>query len=89
MRNIAGELTGPAFNGSYEYRILKYLSLEASISNMLPRTQRYETLPVYSIFGNGVHSSSSLCPPCVFVSIPDRTRVTFLPFGFRGARRVS
>ena len=82
-RSVAGESTGPVFNGNYEFRILKYLSLEAGVSNMLPRIQRYEILPVYTGVPTVV-CSGYLCPPYVFVTIPDRTHVTFLPFGFRG-----
>ena len=86
-RNIAGESTGPVFNGNYEFRILKYLSLEAGVSNMLPRTQRYEILyqifPAYGGISAGVRSGS-FCPPCVLGFFPDRTRVTLLPFGLRG-----
>ncbi len=86
-RSVAGESTGPVFNGNYEFRILKYLAVEAGVSNMLPRTLRFETIPVYLGINPGVtvtYYNSYVCVPCAVVPIPDRTRVTLLPFGPRG-----
>ncbi len=47
-RNDFGESTGPAFNGNYEFRILKYLAVEAGVENTLPSITRYEFVPIVS-----------------------------------------
>ena len=81
-RNEFGESLGPVFTGNYEYRLRKYWAVEAGVQNMLPSTTHYEFI--------GVPTGTSILYQqfcCFFV--PDRTRVTLLPFGFRGILPVS
>lgn len=82
-RNEFGESTGPAFKGNYEFRLWKYFAVEAGVDTLLPKTERFELLPVITS-GTTLVSSGPFCFACVAVSFPDRTRVTLLPFGIKG-----
>ena len=86
-RNLFGESSGPVFNGNYEFRILKYLAVEAGVDNMLPRTQQQQFFPIVSIpYGVNLLPSTNTY---VLAFSNDRTRSTFLPFGVRGILPVS
>ncbi len=85
-RNDFGESSGPVFSGNYEFRIFKYLALEAGVDTMLPKTHSYQAFSVLS--GANLVSYFPLqggqCAPCVLVIQPNRTRVTLVPFGVKG-----
>jgi hypothetical protein len=85
-RNEFGESSGSVFNGTYEFRILKYLAVEAGVDNMLPRTQQIQFFPIINIT-SGVNLQSTNTYVLAFSN--DRTRATFLPFGVRGILPVS
>lgn len=78
--NHFDEHGGPAFNGRYEFRLWKYLALEAGVDTLLPELHFIVPVPVIS---NGVVLASN-CPTCVSVLESERTRLTILPFGAKG-----
>lgn len=81
--NQFGESNGPAFRGNYEFRLLKYLALEAGVETMLPKTTQYLYSPVFNLGqpSNVFFSSSS---PYVLIEAKDTEQNTFLPFGVKG-----
>lgn len=82
--NQFGESTGPAFAGNYEYRILKYLAIEAGLETILPRQTNYgyAILPGINLV---TAATPTLCTNgCVFFAQTDRTRVSLVPFGGKG-----
>ncbi len=82
-RNEFGESKGPVFDGNYEFRILKYLAVEAGVENTLPSITRYEFFGIPA--GVSLLAFQQVC--CVL--IPDRTQVTLLPFGLKGILPLS
>jgi hypothetical protein len=85
--NSFDEHGGPAFAGHYEYRLFRYLAVEAGVDNLLPSTFKVELVPVIT---SGVSISNGyFCSSCVFVPQTDRARVTLLPFGFKGILPVA
>ncbi len=79
-RNDFGESSGPVFSGNYEFRILKYLSLEAGVNTMLPKTENFQA---FSVLNGANLIQTGQCAPCLLVIQPARTRVTLVPFGLK------
>ncbi len=87
--NSFGQRSGPAFSGHYEYRLWKYVALEAGVDTLLPSTYNTEFISVLSGQNLTFYNSGPFCTSCVIVPIPDRARVTLLPFGFKGILPVA
>lgn len=83
--NRFDERGGPALDGHYEYRLWKYLALEAGVDSLFPKTHTGLVLPVISN-GQlpGPVSVGSICTACVIAPVAERTQVTMLPFGAKG-----
>jgi len=77
--NPYGTKGGPAFNGTYEYRISKYLSVEAGVHNNLVSAYQYNQ--IYTSIPAGLNFTYT------YVSLLETraaARNTSVPFGFKG-----
>jgi hypothetical protein len=70
---------GPAFNGTYEYRISKHLAAEAGIHNTLVTVPQYNQ--IYTIIPTGP-SSTYINVSTLYTRAAARN--TSVPFGFKG-----
>jgi hypothetical protein len=82
-QNPLGTSGGPVFNGTYEFRLSKYLALETGVHNTLVTTYKY----AYSYTPVIINPGSGLTT--VFTSgtttvTRGGARNTSVPFGFRG-----
>jgi len=77
--NPLGSSGGPVFNGTYEYRISKYLAVEAGVHNTLVNAYQYNQ--IYTSIPAGLNFTYSYVS-----SIQTRAseRNTSVPFGFKG-----
>lgn len=82
--NSFNEHGGPVFTGNYEYRLAKYFAVEAGVDTLLPSGFGAELVPE-------IPSGVSLSNGCSCIIIPEteRSRVTLLPFGFKGILPVA
>jgi len=78
--NYFNQRGGPAFGGRYEYRLWKYVAIEAGVDALWPKS--YSTLLVGSLApGTNLITVSPGCTGCVYVPFSERNRVTLVPFG--------
>ncbi|MGH9440067.1 MAG: hypothetical protein ACRD22_19885, partial [Terriglobia bacterium] len=82
--NYFDEQGGPAFSGRYEYRLSKYLAVDAGVDTLLPSTHSAQYSPVINTGQPVYDDHGPNCRNCVIVSIPETARVTLIPFGFKG-----
>lgn len=74
---------GPSFTGDYEYRLSRYLALEAGTDILLPAGGLLQEASILS-GENLISYYNSSCPPSCTVLESGRSRVTLLTYGFKG-----
>jgi hypothetical protein len=81
-QNDLGASGGPVFNGTYEFRIGKYLALETGVHNTLVTTYQYSYVYTPLIINAGTGLTSITNVQTIDTRGPARN--TSVPFGFRG-----
>jgi hypothetical protein len=79
-----GPNTGPAFNASYEYRFLPFLSIEAGLDTILPRTVQNVFSLVQPIAQQAPGSAAPAPIGYVLTPVDERTTMRLAPLGLRG-----
>lgn len=69
---------GPAFTGTYEYRLWKYFAVEGGVDTLLPSVDYFQQVTVIAPGQNLVPVGTGFFP------ISERSRVTLLTYGFKG-----